>query len=213
MRTLVLLGCAACFVLPVAASAQNCDVLVQTASWSTHPDPDSIYVNFRPDITSAQPQNPREYDVMVNMRYNSVLIDQHQLHLRWAHGVGCPVDCPHVICEEKEWSFKGVVFRDNSKCIRGAQQQCVCPSLGDPVAHRKPMPKPQTPQIIEVELVPLNLQGCNPINPGNDRVQFAYPGTGPTPITPAAPPVVVLSLLMGLAGVVLLSLRLRRRAA
>jgi hypothetical protein len=213
MRTLLMLGCVAALLVPAALHAQSCDVMVLQPSWSTHPHPDSIYVNFRPDVTSSQAQNPRLYDMMINMRYGVALVDQHQLSLRWSHGIGCsqPPPCSPTICEEKEWSFKGVVFRDNSKCIQSGGN-CVCPPLGDPVPHRKVMPKPAVPTVIEIEIVPLNLQGCTPINPSNDRVQFNYPGLGPTPLAPAAPSPLVLALLTALLGLAVLSVRLLRRA-
>jgi len=214
MRILPTLGCVALFaLLPAALHAQTCDVLVANGSWSVHPHPDSIYLNFYPDVTSDAPENPRLYDMLVNVRFDNVLVDQHQLSLRWAHGVGCPGNCdPAVICAEKEWSFKGKVFRDRSRCTLNAQHVCGCPPLGDPVVHRKPVPKPPVPVIIEIEIIPLQLQSCTPTNPGNDRVQFAYPGSGPTPIVPAMPPLLWVAVATGVLGLVILGARVRRTA-
>ena len=44
--------------------------------------------------------------------------------------------------------------------------------------EHKVVPKPSGPGLIEVEIIPLSLHSCNPIQPQNDRKQFAYPGGG-----------------------------------
>jgi hypothetical protein len=85
--------------------------------------------------------------------------------MRWWHGVGCPSQCPSVICQEKEWAYKDLVFRDQTRCALNAQSVCGCPSLGDPVVHHKPIRVPQGTGTIEIELIPLSLQSCMPVNP------------------------------------------------
>lgn len=213
MRVLFVLGAAACLLLvPSTAHSQSCDVMVLNGSWSTHPDPDSIYVNFYPDVTSDDPANPRLYDVMINIRVDNVLVDDWDAHLRWAHGYQCVSNCPPDVCEEKEWTYKGEIKRSTSKCKLASPTFCYCP-VALPPKERKPIPKPTAPGLIEIEIVPLNLQSCNPINPGNDRVQFNYPGFGPSPDVPAAPPALVLSLVTGFLGLAYLTLRARRRVA
>lgn len=192
--------------MPATLHAQ-CDASVSHGSWSIHPHPDSIYVNFYPDVTSNAPQNPRLYDFSIMIRFNAAPIDQHPLQLRWSHGIGCPVGCPSVICAEKEWSYKGVVFRDNSKCTLNPMGVCGCPPLGDPVPHQKSVRKPAGPGTIEIEIIPLNLQGCTPVNPANDKVQFFFDGPGP--LVPAVPPGAVVILIVGLSLVGLLRMRLR----
>ena len=193
--------------------AQTCDFQLLSASWSPHPHPDSIYINFQADVVgpaSADPLNPTEYDMQVNIRFNGVPLDPiiHELKLRWWHSVGCPAGCPNVICEEKEWSFKGSVWRDQSRCTFDPQHVCGCPRLGVPVPQ-KPVKKPPGPGTIEIEIIPLHLQSCNPINPENDRRQFPYPGGGGGGV-PALPPAGVVFLISGL--VLLGSLLLYRRS-
>jgi len=213
MRTPSWLGCAATLLLlPAALHAQTCDVMITNGSWSVHPDPDSIYVSYNPEITSDAPQNPRLYEVRINIRFNSVLVDQQDATLQWSHGYQCASNCPPDICAEKEWLLKGALKRVQTRCAKASPTFCYCPVPVLP-KEKKPIPKPTGSGLIEIEMVPLDLQGCNPINPGNDRVQFAYPGAGPTPTTPGAPPALVLSLVMGFVGVALVSLRMRRRAA
>jgi hypothetical protein len=213
-RVSILCCCLLLLAWPATLHAQDCDILVANATWSTHPDPDSIWVHFAPDVITNDPTNPRQYDFSLVIRFNGVQVDDHPLQLRWAHGVGCPADCdPAVICEEKEWSYKGIVFRDQSRCTRDAQNQCGCPPLGQPVPHRKPIPKPQGAGIIEVELVPLSLVSCGTlINPSNDRFEFPFPGNGPNPSLPGFPPVAVVLLLAGLLVVGLLGIRARAKA-
>src|SRR5262249_55155242 len=63
-----------------------------------------------------------------------------------------------------------------SRCTLNPQNVCGCPKIGDPVVEHKVVPKPSGPGLIEVELIPLSLQSCNPIQPQNDRKQFSYPG-------------------------------------
>jgi hypothetical protein len=185
-------------------AAQVCDFQLTSASWSPHPSPDSIYVDFVADVVgpvSTDPQNPTEYDMNVLVRFGGTPIaDEHELQLRWWHGVGCPTGCPNVVCEEKEWSYKGAVFRDQSRCTLNAQRVCGCPPLGSPVVHRKPCKKPPGPGLIEIEIVPLHLHSCTPIQPGNDRIQVPFPGSGPTPTVPGPGAPVVVLLAAGLAA-------------
>ena len=183
-------GLALVLLAPGAAplQAQTCDYMVTSASWSAHPHPDSIYVHFIPNVDGPTPQNPTQYDMNIAIWFNGQPLEPpHPLILRWAHGIGCPVDCPHVICEEKEWSYKGVVFRDRSYCTENAQGVCGCPPLGTPVPHQKAVRKPPGPGTIEIEMIPLSLQSCTPINPGNDKSQFLYPGGGGSDVPGAAP--------------------------
>jgi len=190
--------------VPAAAPlhAQNCDYMIVSANWSQHPHPDSIYVNFVPNVdgpASTDPLNPTQYDMSIAIRFNGLPLEpDHPLVLRWWHGIGCPVGCPNVICEEKEWSYKGVVFRDRSFCTLNAQNVCGCPPLGTPVPHQKSVRKPPGPGQIEIEIIPLNLQSCNPINPGNNKVQFGYP-SGPSGSVPGASPRTVALLVGALA--------------
>lgn len=214
MRSLTLFCFGSLLVaLPATLHAQDCDILVANASWSTHPDPDSIWIHFAPDVVTNDPANPREYDMSIVIRFNGAQIDEHPLQLRWAHGVGCPVSCdPAVICEEKEWSYKGAILRDQSRCTRDAQNQCGCPTLGAPVPHRKPIPKPPVDGLIEIEIVPLDLRGGTPINPSNDHFEFPFPGNGPNPSLPGLPRAAAMLLLAGLLLVGLLGIRARARA-
>jgi hypothetical protein len=61
------------------------------------------------------------------------------------------------------------------------------------VAHQKPVPKPPGPGTIEIEIIPLHLMSCTPINPGNDRKQVPY--SPPTRVDP--PGVTPLELTLG----------------
>jgi hypothetical protein len=170
--------------------AQDCDYLIQRASWSPHPSPDSIYINFVPNVVgpvSSDPLNPTQYDLAIAIRWNgSPLEPDHALTLKWWQKIGCPSDCPHTVCEEKQWDYKSVLIYDRSYCTLDAQGQCGCPTLGDPVPHQKAVRKPPGPGLIEIEIVGLNLTSCNPIKPENDKVQFYYPYTGGE--APAASP-------------------------
>jgi hypothetical protein len=193
--------------------AQTCDFQLLSASWSPHSSPDSIDVNFAADVVgpvSSDPQNPTDYGMTVSIRFDGgPLGDDHELHLRWWHGVGCPTGCPNVVCAEKEWSYKGVVFRDQSRCTLNAQQVCGCPPLGTPVVHRKTVRKPPNPGLIEIEIVPLHLTSCNPINPQNDRIQIPYPGSGTSVPGLGTAGVAILVAGLGAMG----ALALRRRSA
>lgn len=202
--------CLLLLALPAALHAQSCDVSVSSGSWSVHPHPDSIWVNFTPDVASDDPQNPRLYDMLIRVSFNATPVDEHELTLRWAHGIGCPVDCPSVVCEEKEWTYKGVAIRDQSKCLQ-VGGDCVCPPLGDPVPHQKAIQKPQSSGLIEIEILPLNLQGCTPVNPDNDRTQFQYPGGG-SPGMPGLSTVATVLLFGGLGALGFVRLRCRRSA-
>jgi len=188
------LGLALILAGPGAAplQAQTCDYMIVSASWSPHPHPDSIYVNFIPNVdgpASTDPLNPTQYDMNISIHFQGQPLEpDHPLILRWWHGIGCPAGCPHVICEEKEWSYKGVVFRDRSFCTQNAQGVCGCPPLGNPVPHQKSVRKPPGPGTIEIEIIPLSLVSCNPINPGNDKKQFQYPGGGGSGSVPGAAP-------------------------
>jgi len=166
------------------AIAQTCDYQIVSATWSPHADPDSIYVNFSADVLtdmplSPDPQNPTQFFMNIEIRFNSApLGDQHPMTLKWWHGITCTAGCPPNICEEKAWTYKGGEVRDQSRCTPNPQNVCGCPKIGDPVVEHKAVPKPTGPGLIEVELVPLSLHGCNPVRPENDRKQFSYPGGG-----------------------------------
>ena len=197
---------------PQAVHAQSCDFMVTSATWSPHSNPSLIYVDFAADMTtdmplSSDPLNPTQFDMQVNIRFNNVLIDQHVFTLKWWHGITCTAGCPPNICEEKAWTFKGGEVRDQSHCTVPPGGGCGCPKIGDPVVEHKVIPKPSGPGIIDVEIIPLSLSGCNPIHPENNYKQFSYPGK-PGPIPGTSPVIFVLT-----AGVLSLTglLMLRRR--
>jgi hypothetical protein len=177
----MLLLAAVLAAIPAApASAQDCDYKMLQAWWSEHPSPDSIYVNYIADVegpVSADPQKPSHYDMMVAIRFNSIPVipDQQMTLVRWATPNNCGGSCPLVVCRHEEWVFKGVPIIQESKCLPNAQNVCGCPPLGTPVPHQKPVPKPPGPVTIEIELIPLSLQSCNPIRPENDKTQIPYP--------------------------------------
>jgi hypothetical protein len=221
MRTLrALLGAAIlagwnAALAPQPLHAQSCDFMVTSATWSPNPNPNLINVDFAADMTtdmplSSDPLNPTQFDMQVNIRFNSVLVDQHVFTLKWWHGITCPANCPPAnVCEEKAWSFKGGEVRDQSHCTVPPGGGCGCPKIGDPVVEHKVIPKPSGPGIIDVEIIPLNLSGCNPIRPENNYKQFTYPGK------PGGMPAASPQLLVLMAGVLSLTalLTLRRRGS
>jgi len=164
------------------AIAQTCDYQIVSASWSPHPSPDSIYVNFAADVStditlSPDPLNPTQFPMTIKIRFNGApLGDEHLMTLKWWQKITCPAGCPPNICEEKAWTYKGGEVRDQSRCTLNPQNVCGCPKIGDPVVEHKAVPKPPGIGLIEVEIVPLSLQSCNPVRPDNDRKQFSYPG-------------------------------------
>jgi len=173
-------------LIPTPTHAQTCDYQVVTATWHTHPDPGQIYVDFSVDVAvnfpvSSDSLHPTEFDCQIAMRFNGVPMGPTQdlIMLWWQRTDGCTGSpCPSVVCEIKQWMFKTTQFRDQSICALNASNVCGCPPLGTPVVEHKPMPKPPGPGLIEIEILPLSLSGCTPINPGNDKKQFAYPGSG-----------------------------------
>lgn len=180
--TALILSVLAAVLVGSVANAQTCDYMILSAFWKSH-SADSIDIGCRPNVVgpvSSDPQNPTVYDALIRIRVNGAIVNDQMWQLRWHHGVTCPVSCPSTaVCEEKEWSNnKGDVVRDRSYCARDAQNNCICPRLGGaPVAH-KTIRKPTGSATIDVEIIPLNLQGCSPINPGNNVFSFPYPGPG-----------------------------------
>jgi hypothetical protein len=203
-------GVALAIVLGSAhARAQTCDFQIQFASWLSHPHPDSIRVLFEPNVVgpaSSNPAFPTQYDMLLRIRFNGVLVDEHALTLKWTQGITCPVGCPgSAVCAEKEWSFKGGLIRDRSFCQQ-MPTECYCAEIHAPVVQ-KPIRKPTGSGIIQIEIVPLNLVGCTAINPQNDRFNVPYPGSGggSAPGLPA-PGIAVL-----IAGMILLGAFVLRR--
>lgn len=123
----------------------------------------------------------------------------------WQRNDNCAEPCPPNVCLLKNWHYKNVFWTDQSMCTRmPVTNICGCPPIGTPVPQAKPVRKPPGPGLIEIEIeiVPMGLQGCTPINPGNDHKQFSYPGGGEN--VPGASPAALALLTAGLGLVALL---------
>ena len=195
------------------ALAQQCDYRIVTAWWDPNPDPSLIDIRFIAAVDgapeSADPLNPSQYPMHVNIRVNGVpvILNQEMTLVKWSTPNQCVGSCQPVVCRHEEWVYKGVSIVQESKCLKNAQNVCGCPTIGTPVAHAKPVPKPPVPTPIEIELIPLNLQSCNPINPQNDKYTIPYPQQGPQPVPGLpGPGLTVLALLLVSLG----SMALRR---
>ena len=60
------------------AIAQTCDYQIVSASWSPHPSPDSIYVNFAADVStditlSPDPLNPTQFPMTIKIPISAVI--------------------------------------------------------------------------------------------------------------------------------------------
>jgi hypothetical protein len=207
-----LLFAAVLSTVPAAiVSAQQCDYRIVTAWWTENPDPSLINLHFIAAVDGApegvDAQHPIVYDMDLNVRYNNnpVILGQDLALSKWATPNLCTGSCQSVVCRHEEWVYKGVVIPQDSRCLKNAQNQCGCPTLGTPVVHEKPVPKPPGPVTIEIELVALSLQSCQPIKPENDRYQIPYPQQGPQPVPglPRAAVTVLALLLVSLGSVAL----------
>ena len=203
---------------PPVLHAADCDYMIVSATWAPHPHPDSIYIVLRPDVEgtpSSNPNNPTQLDMDININFNGAPLEPpHQVHLAWwQQNNNCTEPlCQPLVCRLKNWIYKGAQWTDQTVCTRDANQVCGCPPIGTPVAQQKPVPKPPGPGLIEVEIVPLNLSSCNPINPHNDRKSFSYPGK-PGPVPGATPAMfVVVAIALSLAGMMVLRRRAEERA-
>lgn len=217
-RRLRAVFCSSALLFAGPVFAQTCDYKIVSASWSPAGHPDSIVVNFSADVDGpAGPDalNPVQYDMNIAIRFNgSPMEPDHDLHLSWWHGITCTTGCPPNTCEEKAWTYKGGEVRDQSRCTLNAQSVCGCPRVGDPVIEHKVVPKPPVPGTIEVEIIPLSLSSCNPINPGNDKKQIPYSPSGGSSVPgwPAAG-AAWLAGLLAVSGAIAMSRRAARGGA
>jgi hypothetical protein len=200
------------------ALAQQCDYRIVTAWWDQNPDPNLIDIHFIAAVDGApeslDPLNPSQYPMHVNIRVNGVpvILDQEMTLLKWTTPNQCTGSCQSVVCRHEEWVYKGASIVQESRCLKNAQNVCGCPTIGTPVAHEKPVPKPAGPVPIEIELVPLSLQSCTPIRPENDRYQIPYPQQGPQPV-PGLPRAAVTLLALLLVSLGSMALRRHRGEA
>ena len=203
-------------IAPLTAApvlAQQCDYRIVSAWWTENPDPNLINLHFIAAVDGApegtSPGSPIQYDMDVNVRYDNapVILGQDLALKKWATPNACVGSCQPVVCRHEEWVYKGVTIPQESYCLKNSQNVCGCPTLGMPVAHEKPVPKPPGPVTIEIELVALSLQSCQPIRPENDKYQIPYPQQAPQTVPGLPRPALTL---LGLMLVSLGSLAVRR---
>jgi hypothetical protein len=166
---------------------------------------------------SSNPADPSQFPMQVAIRFNGAPLEpNHEVNFAWwQREAFCAEPCNPVVCAIRAWLYKGKEIRDQSVCTRKpVTNECGCPMLNTPVVERKPVPKPPGAGMIEIEIIPLSLSSCSPINPQNDSKQFYYPGTGGGTVVPASGTwaAAVLAAALGVIGLAVVRRRLRGEA-